>query len=198
MKKNKITSTPILPELWCNDQIGWASIPKNANMATRRVMTALGAPRHHYDEETPENLFCVIRDPRQRVIAGIGEYQRRSKTVPDTTDLKRLLLDFIYDPEPFDEHVEPQCCFIDHVTHKITHVCRFESLVADMLTVPGLTESVVTEFIIEPKLSQSKTGDIAALVKKHRALVDKCIKQYYTVDMDIFESANPLSIINQL
>jgi len=200
----QITRTDIgLGEVWANTQFCWTSIPKNANMVYRKILKDLDVPITRYrDDLGLDHSIFVIRDPRTRLLSGLGEYRKRRHSAkwhsnPDIS-VKHLLEDLINDPTCFDEHLEPQVAFIAGKSY--TEILMFENLYQETLAHPFFAghQQIVDRYMNAARLNNSKhhQQDLQQLIQEHQVLVDKAIELYYSVDYEIW--SDPTSWINKL
>ena len=188
----KITAVEIESEIWCNNQLGWIAIPKNGNMATRRLCDRLNMRRQPYTGQQPEKLFCVIRDPQTRLISGLNEFKMRKLGKNyfnwPIQDLLEMLLD---KPHRFDEHLEPQALYLGE--HRFDYVCKFENIFQDICDIPEIPVVHTEKTISQAKANSSKAGKIDVILADNRCLVDAVLEKYYQQDLEIYN--NPQTIM---
>ena len=196
---NALNSIP--REYWKNKDFAWVSIPKNANSQFRSICVSLGAKRQASDGTFPDTKICVWRNPRTRLISGLGEYNKRrgrnkgkQLTVDDYGTLLTELLD---SSTKFDEHLEPQIVYAGGIC--FTHVLCFETLVEEMNTVPVFANNPTkwNKVLQAGRLANSKhtksAGGIEGVQQKHKDLIDQIINKYYQQDQMIFENRDLLT-----
>ena len=189
MRNNQITKVQIPDITWANDKISWVSIPKNGNMATRKLLQQHNAHKCCNRVVAPIH-FCVFRNPYHRLISGVGEYSRRRN--PANKNIVHLLEQLLEDPQPFDEHVEPQSVFIDD--HVFTHVFEFEHMEQQMHDSEIFEKPKLQRCINQSKANSSKTGAIDTIIEQNRVLVDDIINTHYQKDLEIFENLDCIKV----
>jgi hypothetical protein len=181
----------------------WVSVPKNANMTMRKLCESVQMVRREITlDNIPKSteVFAIIRNPKTRILSGLAECSRRSKNakIRGNTDIKKLLEMLISDIRIFDEHLEPQCYYLQH--HTFTNFVRFENLDTNLLMLNYFqNKKIPIRRHINPKLlgksRKSMISDMDTLVIENRDLLDQCIKKYYQTDQDLYR--NPESYINK-
>tara|TARA_A100001011_G_C14304269_1_gene842320 strand:- start:1928 stop:2509 length:582 start_codon:yes stop_codon:yes gene_type:complete len=189
----QITDAPVVDHFWKNNDLGWISIPKNANMATRYLLEYYGCKRQHYSQmREVKKMLIVLRNPYYRLISGLFESNLRKEFMPWTNVDYGLLLQHLYhNPRDFDEHVEPQSVFIKNI--KFTHILQFELLNKAFKDIGVFKPKVIDHFIHKDKLHSSKAGDLRIILNNNRKWVDRVVEKYYTKDIEVYK--NPHSLL---
>lgn len=194
---NALQNTP--REYWRNDEFAWISIPKNANMQFRSICKSLQATRQKNDGTYPEIVVCVWRNPRTRLISGLGEYfhrkRRGGRRVITAEDYEKLLRELLQNPSKFDEHLEPQIVYAEGI--KFSHVLKFEKLDQEMNRVPVFKQNpdswhtrINADRLITSK--HTKNLSLTTIQDKNQELIDNIIDKYYSIDQKIFQDPGQL------
>lgn len=185
---NQITKTDLrTPIVWANQECMWTSVPKNANMAYRRLCRAVDMPKQKYIGQTATYSICVVRNPVHRLFSGLGEFIRRHKQKELPITLLEKLLD---NADNFDEHLEPQIVYLQNKSY--THILSFENLVEETLQVPyfAKNEQIVKLCIRQPVPDKSKyfSHSIDEIYKYYSPLIDDIINKYYFKDVILWQN----------
>jgi len=193
-------------EYWKNDDFAWVSIPKNANSQFRNICASFNATRQKNNGTYPATRICVWRNPRTRLISGLGEWCKRrgpNRGKPLTLDAYgSLLTDLLNDSSRFDEHLEPQIVYAGGIC--FTHVLCFENLIDEMLTVPAFKSHPEkwNKVLKADKLTSSKhtnnAGGLDAVQQQHKQLIDQIINKYYKQDQEVYENRRLLTDPNNI
>lgn len=190
-RKYQITKTDIgLGLVWANAEFCWTSVPKNANMVFRNFLQKIGIPAVPYNHELGLNYnVCVMRDPRTRLISGMGEYCRRQRLENSGPALQTLFETLLNDSSQFDEHLEPQVAFLQGKSY--THILKFENLYVETIQHPYLSshEPIISRYMNPDRLGNSRHYEHESLediYKAHQTVCDDIIDRYYRRDHDIW------------
>jgi len=193
----------ILPErhVWHNKRCMWVSIPKNANMNFRYICTSMGMEKKLYENQSADEVFCVVRNPLTRIISGIGEYKARYKR-QDT--FEELLDELMQSPRSFDEHLEPQVFFINDIV--FTHILKFEDINTQVRNLKYFRKNYVfhqrskmQEFMLNKnrtQISKHFKEPLTKLITHNKDTLDKIVEKYYSYDMEIWK--NPEKFIGKI
>jgi hypothetical protein len=193
-------------ECWRNSDLLWISIPKNANTQFRSICENLGAKRQKLNlKNLPELIFCVWRNPRTRLVSGIGEYYDRpikeryfrqfgkrailmQRPTLSQGQYTEYLEKLYRNPYHFDEHLEPQIVYAQGL--KYSHVLRFEQLIDDIQTIEMFKGNPHLYKNLEPQRTttsqHTKNFTIDDVINDNNDLIDSIIKKYYSEDLDIY------------
>lgn len=182
--------------VFANVKCAFIPTPKCANMTFR----AIGEPYkmdwvHTNELPPPEYRFCVLRNPWTRLLSGMGEYRRRRRWRWRSTTWRLLFEEFLENPAPFDEHLEPQLAYMHNYT--FTHIFKFETLLDDALEFPYFQNNLdwIRANISMERAMISQHLDIQAVMAANRDLVDQIVAKYYARDYEMWLS--PGDFINK-
>lgn len=185
----KITKTPIPKLIITNKNIGWVNIPKNASTPTVNLFRTMGSKYEIYENQKPEILFCVWQNPVTRLVSSLGEYKRRKK---DSRSIVKLLTAFEHNPVPFDEHLEPQTYYVEHLLHRrFDYVFRFENFYNELLSANLFDRTLVKEHI-QPDV-KSKTPDFDIILREHDETIQRIVNKWYKRDLEIYNDLSQIT-----
>lgn len=177
---------------WRNNDFMWVSIPKNANMNFRSICQKMGAMKQDWPRllDRPSTIFSVWRNPRTRLVSGMGEYLARThkKSVSHRAYSEHFKL-LLADASGFDEHLEPQIVYANGVT--FSHLLEFEDMINEMMRVPVLENNQsVWRSNIQPKKTQTskhaKGTSIEDIISDNHTVIENLIEKYYAQDLEIW------------
>lgn len=181
-------------QIWRNENFGWISIPKNANMQFRHIMGKLKAKRLNIEsfDTLPDVTVCVWRNPRTRLLSGLGECLSRRKGIKGLNSAKytEWLEKLLSDPHQFDEHLEPQIVYTHSIAY--THVIKFENLLEESQKV---FDPVLAKRFLNPgrtKKSKHTKESLDDIIKQNENLITDIIDKYYSLDEKIFQNTEIL------
>jgi hypothetical protein len=191
-QKYQLTPTNLEHDyLWYNNNCGWVSVPKNANMMIRNICEHFNMDyKLKSVAERPVEMFCVVRNPWLRFVSGMAECLYRRHNGTTRTSMNELLLaidQFYEEPHLFDEHLEPQIAYVHGYT--FTKIVKFENLLNDLLKVEYLNkDKYLVARYTNPSLTQVSKyfNSIHQVVKQHELLINKVIEKYYARDYEIW------------
>ena len=189
-------------EFFPGEVLGYISITKTGSKVFRKII---------YSDDNRDHLrikcnqyFTTIRNPHQRLLSGILEYQRRlhmndADPSPELklrtklpifpwqdfsesmiSDVNSLLYHILNSGlEPFDEHLEPQVNFFDvqKIADRPVLACRFEN---QHTLIPAMWSNKVNiHQRLERHLIPWKEIDIKRFDKP---LIEQCVREHYYSD----------------
>ena len=175
-----VMNTSEFSPYWSNNQAMWIQIPKNANMATRRLCEDHHITRGPRPTSIPPTVFAVWQDPHTRLIRALGEFKRRKNKAES---LNELVTQFIVSPTYFDEHFEPQCYYVGDVT--VTHPILFEDLRAGLSQLRLFNDQKINQRI--KNTSHSRVTDIEQFLKVNHTRIQYAVNKYYRLDLEIYQ-----------
>ncbi len=98
----------MLGECWANSNTTYVHIPKNASSFIKGCVLAAGEWTHHRKLIQNNHYIVALRDPVERWISGMAQFQINS-------DQLSLPADHIFDTITFDDHTESQLYFLTGV-----------------------------------------------------------------------------------
>lgn len=189
-------------EFYPGEVLGYISITKTGSKVFRKIIYS-DLNRDELSDKCTQ-YFTTIRNPHQRLLSGILEYQRRlylkqinpsddiqlstkrplfpwqdfdSEAVSDVNTLLYYLLNTGL--APFDEHLEPQVNFFDvkKINKKPVLACRFEN---QHTLVPAMWSN---KHIIHRALEKHLIPWVEINIKQFdKPLIEQCVREHYYSD----------------
>jgi hypothetical protein len=166
-------------------------IPKCASSWAQEYFLSLGWEQKSFvvDNLFELNALVFLREPKERYIAGLGEFLNRRHSAlyskaKKSVEFRNEIFKEVFDKLMFDEHTTPQTYFIQQLTNP-TYFKVDENLSE---TVASFLGTPVHSTFVNSKFFGMNWRDLALEYLSNNELATKTLDSYLKTDYDLFNS----------